>query len=168
MIRFSASIRIRGVNPYILVTKEQVVKVKPGWKKPMPVLVTVNGKPNPPWNINMMPVGDGNFYLYLHGVVRKSSNAKVGDTVEITIKFDKSYQNGPLHPMPDWFARVLDSNAVASKNWEALSPSRQKEILRYFHNLRSEEAQKRNLERVMNVLSGKRERFMGRLWSEGK
>jgi len=36
----------------------------------MPVLIKINNKPNPPWKINMIPAGNGDFYLYLHGDVR--------------------------------------------------------------------------------------------------
>ena len=46
------------------------------------------------------------------------------------------------------------------KNWEALIPSRRKEILRYFARLKSKEARARNLDRALHVLSGRR----GRLW----
>ncbi len=45
----------------------------------------------------MMPIGDGSFYLYLHGSVRKASNTKVGDKVSVEIEFDSEYQNGPMH-----------------------------------------------------------------------
>ena len=63
MITFTAEIKIRGVNPYILVSKTRTAKIKSGWRKPMPVLVRINGKPETHWRINMMPIGDGNYYL---------------------------------------------------------------------------------------------------------
>jgi hypothetical protein len=43
--------------------------------------------------INMMPVGDGRFYLYPHGDVRKASGTAVGDRVRVEIAFDASYRN---------------------------------------------------------------------------
>ena len=103
MLVFKAPMLIRQANPYILVSKSKAAKLKVGWRKPMPVIVWVNGKPNEGWRINMMPVGDGSFYLYLHGDVRKASKAVVGDTIEIKLKFDSAYKNGPMHPMPNWF-----------------------------------------------------------------
>jgi hypothetical protein len=105
--------------------------------------------------------------LYLHGDVRKASNTKVGDTVNVEVKFDSSYKNGPLHPMPLWFSTALKKNKEAKKNWEQLIPSRKKEILRYFSWLKSQEAIDRNLERALNVLSGRPGRFMARSWNEG-
>jgi hypothetical protein len=35
--------------------------MKPGWRKPLPVLVRLNGKPAKGWHINMMPAGNGSF-----------------------------------------------------------------------------------------------------------
>jgi hypothetical protein len=51
--------------------------------KPLPVVVRINGKPADGWRINMMPVGDGSFYLYLHSNVRKASGEAVGDRVRL-------------------------------------------------------------------------------------
>ena len=36
----------------------------------------------------MMPAGNGDFYLYLHGDVRRASQTKVGDLVQVEIAFD--------------------------------------------------------------------------------
>jgi hypothetical protein len=159
---------IRDANPYVLVSAARAKALRAGWKRPMPVLVTVNGKPKPPWKINLMPVGDGRFYLYLHGDVRNASATKVGDLVDIAVRFDPRYRNGPMHPMPDWFAEPLASNAKARRGWAELTPSRQKEILRYLSWLKSDEARARNVAKAVRVLSGARERYMARSWSEGR
>src|SRR5581483_12204633 len=97
------------VNPYVLISPQEAAQIKSDWKKPMPVLVQVNGKPEEPWHINMMPVGDGSFYLYLAGIVRKASNTKVGDEIAVWIAFDNDYKNGPGE-MPQWFAKVLETH----------------------------------------------------------
>jgi len=52
----------------------------------------------------------------------------------------------------------------AKQAWDALIPSRKKEILRYFSWLKSPEARARNVARALHVLSGKGGRFMGRSW----
>jgi len=115
----------------------------------------------------MMPVGDGSFYLYLHGDVRKASDTKVGDKVAVEVGFDSGYINGPQHPVPKWFASALEADPEVLKNWEALIPSRKKEVLRYFSRLKSPEAIERNLARVLHVLLGKPGRFMARTWKDG-
>src|SRR5258708_25931288 len=167
VLRFGSVIKLHAPNPYILVTPAQAKAIKPAWHKPLPVLVRINGKPAVPWRINMMPVGDGSFHLYLHGDVRKASATKVGDRVEVELRFDAKYRNGPQHPVPAWFKAALQENPRAIKNWEALIPSRKKEILRYFARLKSPEARARNLERALHVLSGRKGRFMGRAWDSG-
>jgi hypothetical protein len=167
VLRLTSGIKIRDGNPYILVAAIQAKSVRPGWRKPLPVLVRLNGKPARPWHINMMPVGDGSFYLYLHGDVRKASGTKVGDRVQVEVRFNAEYKNGPQHPVPSWFRAALRKSPQAEKNWEALIPSRKKEILRYFSRLKSPEARGRNLERALYVLSGNRGRFMGRAWDRG-
>ena len=164
---FNAVIKIRDANPFILVSASRANAIKPGWRKPLPVLVRVNGKPSHAWRINMMPVGDGSFYLYLHGDIRKASGTAVGDRVRVEIDFDASYRNGPQHPMPKWFKRALAENPPAMKSWLALIPSRQKEILRYFSRLNSPDARARNLAKALHVLSGETGRFMARAWKNG-
>jgi hypothetical protein len=164
---FSAVIKIRGVNPFILVSTSRAKAIRPGWRKPLPVLVRINGKPRNAWRINMMPVGDGRFYLYLHGEIRKASGTAVGDRVRVEIDFDPGYRNGPQHPTPKWFKQALAGNPQAMKNWTALIPSRKKEILRYFARLNSADARARNLTRALHVLSGEPARFMGRAWKNG-
>jgi bacteriocin resistance YdeI/OmpD-like protein/uncharacterized protein DUF1905 len=166
-LTFKSQIEIIGVNPYVLVSAEQATKLKSGWRKPMPVLVQVNGEPKPPWRINMMPRGDGSFYLYLAEVVRKAAGTKVGDMVEVEVEFDEGYRGGP-DELPEWFEGALEADVTAQANWAMLSASRQKEVVRYLANLKSDEARERNLVKVMETLGGAAGRFMGRDWRDGR
>jgi hypothetical protein len=167
-LRFLAVIRMRGINPYVHVSASRANQLRKDWRKPMPVLTRVNGEPAAkPWRINMMPAGDGSFYLYLHNSIREAAGVGVGDRVTVQIGFDPAYRNGPLHPMPRWFGAALRDDPQARMNWSRLSPSRRKEVLRYFASLKSDEARQRNLERAMRVLSGAPGRFMARNWKGG-
>ena len=102
---FTAAIKMRGVNPFIFVSALRASAIKSGWRKPLPVLVRINDVPAEAWRINMMPAGDGSFYLYLHGDIRKASGTAVGDRVRVESEFDASYQNGPQHPCPGGSSR---------------------------------------------------------------
>ena len=164
---FTSVIKIRGVNPFISVSARRAKAIKSNWRKPLPVLIRINGKPANGSRINMMPAGDGSFYLYLNGDVRKASGTAVGDRVRVEIEFDAAYKNGPQHPMPGWFKQALAENPQALKNWAALPPSRKKEVLRYFAQLKSPEARTRNCSRALLALSGETCRFMGREWKNG-
>jgi hypothetical protein len=146
-LRFRALIEIANINPYVLISARRAARLRKGWRKPL-------------------PVGDGSFYLYLHGQVRKASGTKVGDTVTVALGFDDKYRSGPAHPMPSWFSDALDRNETARRAWTELIPSRQKEILRYFSQLKSPDAQARNLKRAIHALSGGKARFMARSWNE--
>jgi hypothetical protein len=168
LIRFRSTIKIRGINPYVRVSAKIARQLKRNWRRPLPVLVQINERPRNPWHVNLMPAGDGSFYLYLHESVRNASRSKVGDRVTVELSFDDTYRSGPAHPLPDSFRQALRENAAAKIAWDALIPSRKKEILRYFAMLKFPESKARNLKRVMQVLSGSKARFMGRSWKHGK
>lgn len=164
-MKFTTRIELRGINPYVMVSEAQAQQIRPDWKRPIPVTVQVNGQPEPPARVNMMPAGDGSFLLYLDGAIRKASATAVGDTVEVSLAFDDSYRGGPAHAMPAEFAARLDANPVAKARWDQLSPSLQKEMLRHFARLKSDAARTRNIEQALNVLNGAKVRFMARAWN---
>ena len=113
----------------------------------------------------MMPTGNGSFYLYLHGDVRRASNTKVGDQVAVEIAFDPAYRGGPVQRMPEWFRKPLASNKKATAAWKQLTPSRKKEILRYLTRLKSPEARTRNVARALTALSGSASRYLAQSWA---
>ncbi|HEY0596751.1 YdeI/OmpD-associated family protein [Sphingopyxis sp.] len=164
-MKFRTKIKLRGINPYVMVSPARALRIKADWKKPMPVLIQVNGQPDPAWPVNLMPAGDGSFYLYLDGVVRKASGTGVGDMVEVSIAFDREYRSGPQHDMLPEFAARLDEDPLTKARWEGLPPSLRKEVLRYLANLKSDAARQRNVERAIRVLGGSRERFLAREWN---
>ena len=166
-IEFKATIELRGYNPYIAVSREQAAAIAPEWRRPIPVLVQLNGGPSPPWRINMMPVGDGSFYLYLDNRIRRPTKTVVGDEVIVTLGFDAEYRGGPAQDMPDDLAVALLRNITAASNWERLPPSRKKEVLRYLARLQSPAARQSNLERLLNVLEGHEGRYLARQWRNG-
>ncbi len=168
VLKFKAKIDVRGINPYVHISAKRAAVIKANWRRPMPVLVQVNRKPNPAWEINMMPAGHGEFYLYLHKTVRLASNTKVGDMISIELKFHDKYVTGPQHPLPNLFQELLKNSSKAHMNWDKLSPSRKKEILRNFRSLKSEDARNRNIYKAIYVLEGNKTRFMARNWEDGK
>lgn len=166
-MKFQAAIEIRGVNPYVHISAARASAVKDGWRKPLPVLMRINGEPETPWRTCMMPAGDGSFYLYLHGPSRKHSRTQVGDRVIVEIVCDSSYRGGPAR-LPKWFASALAKTPKAKKAWAVLTPSRKKEVVRYLSSLKSPETKARNLAKAMQALRGSETRFMGRTWKQGK
>ena len=103
--------------------------------------------------------------------VRKTSvftKKPISPSIEGSVRFDPAYRGGPMHPMPDWFRRPLAADPKAKRAWDALIPSRQKEILRYLSWLKSDDARKRNVARALRVLKGETARYMARTWSAGR
>jgi uncharacterized protein YdeI (YjbR/CyaY-like superfamily) len=60
------------------------------------------------------------------------------------------------------------SNRRAKSAWNALIPSRKKEILRHFASLKSSDAKARNLKQAMAALPWDEVRFVARTWKGGK
>jgi len=44
-LAFVAPIEIFNGNPYVYVSAARARAIKPGWRKPLPVLIRINGKP---------------------------------------------------------------------------------------------------------------------------
>lgn len=167
-LTFRATIAIRGINPYVPVSATQAARLMPGWRKAMPVRVQVNGQPEDPWRINLMPAGDGGFYLYLHASVRDASGTAVGDRVRVALWFDEDYRGGPPDDLPPWFEAALNAHRPAARAYAALPPSRQKELARHMARLKTDAARDRNLAQALAVLSGEPGRFMARDWTDGR
>jgi hypothetical protein len=167
-VRFIQRIKIRDINPYLRVSARHAIALKPDWKRPMPVLVTINGRPAPPARVNLMPAGDGTFYLYLNGPIRTASATAVGDRVTASVSFDARYRGGPTHAMPRALRRALGVRPKAKQAWSALTPSRQKEILRYLAGLKSEAARERNVAKVVAMLGKPGGTFLGRAHESAK
>jgi len=161
-ISFTQRIQIRGINPYLVVSEKLAQKVRSGWRKPLPVRVTINGQPRSPARINLMPAGDGSFYLYLNGPLRKASGTAVGDRVTARISFDASYRGGPTHTVPASLEAALRARPKAAAAWTAFPPSRRKEILRYLAGLRTEVARERNVVKLIAMLTRPGVQFLGR------
>ncbi len=167
-VTFRASIEIAGINPYVLVSSRHASTLRPGWRRPLPVLVRLNDETDTSWRTNLMPRGDGAFYLYLHGEMRDTAGVSVGDRVSVELRVDEAYRGGPTHEVPARFREALDAHPTAAANWDRLAPSRRKEILRYFAGLKSERALQRNIDKALRVLGGEKERFMARDWIDGR
>jgi uncharacterized protein YdeI (YjbR/CyaY-like superfamily) len=90
--------------------------------------------------------------------MRKAACKDVGDIISISIEFDEEERLTPMHPK---FKSALNKNRNAKQRFNGLPPSRQKEILRYLNNLKTEESINKNVQRAINFLLEK-EKFIGR------
>ncbi len=157
MKSFSAKIQIIGVNPYVLLPVQvlQYLFKKAGKDKGhIPVYLIINKQKF----IQHLVKYSGDWRLYLNTPMRKTAGKDVGDIIHIKIDFDEEQRITPMH---EKFEAALNKSKTAKDCFINLPPSRQKEILRYINNLKTEESVKRNIDRAINFLLDK-ERFIGR------
>jgi hypothetical protein len=150
VIKFSQTIYKIGINPVVDPPDHVLAAVfeKAGRDKgPIPVCGTINGAQF----IQTLVKYKGAWRLYINGPMLKAGELKVGDVAEIEIEFDPMPRDIPV---PVQFANALKQDKVARQMFDQLTPSRQKEILRYLGSLRSDEALARNVERVISHLKG--------------
>ena len=157
MKSFSAKIQIIGVNPYVLLPSALLKYIfqKAGKDKgSIAVQLKIGGKDF----IQNLVKYSGKWRLYLNGPMRKAAGKDVGDTIDIQIDFDTKPRTTPVHPK---LKKAFKENPEAKTAFEKLSPSRQKEILRYINFLKSEESVDKNIQRaIIHLTSGKP--FIGR------
>jgi hypothetical protein len=123
-------------------------------KGPIPVRGTINGKKYTQTLIKY----SGEWRLYINTTMLSNSPKRIGESVEVTVQFDASERTIAPHPK---FIKALNKHKDAKKTFDNLPPSRQKEIIRYISNLKTEESVMINIEKAIGFLLGKN-RFVGR------
>ncbi len=157
MEQFKAKIEIIGVNPYVLLPSKvltTIFKQAEKDKGPIPVCGTIDGNKY----IQTLVKYSGKWRLYINGPMLKTSKKKVGDTIVIQIEFDPIERVIPFHPKLEL---ALKNNQEAKTIFDQLSPSLQKEIIRYISFLKTEVSVDKNVTKAIQFLLGK-ERFIGR------
>ena len=150
MKSFSAKIQIIGINPYVLIPAALLKYIFQKAGKAtgaIPVKLKIRGKNF----IQNLVKYSGKWRLYLNGPMRKAAGKDVGDMIDVQIDFDAAPRTTPVHPK---LKKAFGQNKEAKKAFDNLSPSRQKEILKYINFLKSEESVDRNIERAITRLTG--------------
>ena len=157
MHHFSARLEIIVGNPYVFVPApvlSQLFQQAGRDKGPVPVRGTINGKAYQQTLVKYA----GDWRLYINLQMLKDSPRRIGEVLEVRIEFDPSDRS---IAMPPKLKAALENNASAKAVFDGLSPSRQKEIVRYIAQLKTEASVERNVARAINFLLGKG-RFVGR------
>ncbi len=157
MLHFSAKIELIGINPFVFVPEKILTEIftKAGKTKgSIPVHGTINDKPYKQTLVRY----SGAWRLYINMIMLKDSPKRIGETIAVGIAFDTSDRTIAPHPA---LVVALEQNTDAKKVFESLTPSRQKEIVRYIANLKTEESITKNIEKVLGHLKGQN-KFAGR------
>lgn len=157
MNNFKAKLEIIVGNPFVFIPSEilhQIFEQANKDKGPIPVKGSINGKPYQQTLIKY----SGDWRLYINLKMLKNSPKRIGEMIIVEIEYDPSDRTISPHPK---LTEALISNKEAKQVFDNLSPSKQKEIVRYISNLKTEKSIEKNVIRAINFLLGK-ERFVGR------
>ncbi|HEV7230216.1 MAG TPA: YdeI/OmpD-associated family protein [Bacteroidia bacterium] len=157
MLKFTARIYIIGVNPYVLLPANilrGLFKEAGKEKGAIPIKGTLDGNPY----IQTLVKYSGKWRLYLNIPMRKATGKDVGDQIEVCVQFDPAERSIPIHPR---LKAAFLKNKKAARVFENLSPSKQKEIVRYISFLKTEVTIDKNITRAIAFLAGNG-RFVGR------
>ncbi len=162
-VSFQSIIKKEGINPYVdpPLGAAQTLGSTGGV---VPVRILLEGKS---FKANLMPLGPkrtqakpGTHHrLYLHGVMRKTIGKDLGDRVKVVLAVDKAPRVEPMNPA---LAKALKKSPKAKAAFGRFSPSHQKELNRYLNHLKSPEALKRNLVKVMGYLTKPKATWFGK------
>uniref|UniRef100_UPI00404926ED YdeI/OmpD-associated family protein n=1 Tax=Fulvivirga sp. TaxID=1931237 RepID=UPI00404926ED len=157
MHKFKATINIIGINPYVFVPLEileAIFQQADKEKGPIPICGKINNKPYTQTLVKYK----NEWRLYINTTMLKNSPQMIGETIELTVKFDPSDRTVKPHPK---LLIALKENPEAEKVFQELTPSLKKEIIRYITFLKTEKSIDKNIDRGINFLLGK-ESFIGR------
>jgi len=144
---FKAIIYKVGINPCVEVPLH-ITATMTAQKGYIPVRGKINKHP---FHQTLVPVKNAAYRLYVNGPMLKGAAVKVGDKALFTIE----QNSAPIdHPMPAALKKQLTANNLLPA-FKKLTAYRQKEILRYLGFLKTEEALKRNIQKVVDMLNKK-------------
>jgi hypothetical protein len=157
MHKCKATINIIGINPFVFVPLEileAIFQQADKEKGPIPICGKINNKPYTQTLVKYK----SEWRLYINTTMLKNSPQMIGETIELTLKFDPSDRTVKPHPK---LLNALKENPEAEKVFQELTPSLKKEIIRYISFLKTEKSIDKNIDRAINFLLGK-ESFIGR------
>jgi len=143
METFSAPIHKTGINPYADLPMR--VSRAFGRRGYVPVRGSINRFT---FRATLVPVGEGRHRLYINGTMRKSAGVDVGDRIRVALEIDDAPREMPV---PIDLARGL-RQAGAWGAFQRARPSDRKDILAYHTFLKTPEARKRHVQRVLEHL----------------
>jgi hypothetical protein len=154
---FKAEINIIGINPFVFIPDkilEKIFKQAGKQKGAIPVKGLVNNKA---YRQTLVRYNNA-WRLYINTTMLKDSPKRIGEIITVEIIFDHEPRDIET---PSLFAKALKANKTANAVFESLSPSLQKEIIRYLARLKTQQSLEENTRRAIQFLLGK-ERFIGR------
>ncbi|PPL04776.1 YdeI/OmpD-associated family protein [Parapedobacter indicus] len=157
MFSFTAQLEIIGINPFVPVPEnvlDALTSAAGKTKGPIPIKGSINGVEFQQTLIRYQ----GAWRLYVNTRMLKNSPKRIGEVLEVMVAFDSSDRSIYLHPK---LLAALEQNKQAKDKFDTLTPSLQREIIRYISFLKTEASIDRNIAKAIDFLLGKGP-FVGR------
>lgn len=154
---FRAELQIIGINPFVFVPAKILTEIfeHAGKDKgPIPIHGMVN---NVAYKQTLVKYS-GEWRLYINTSMLKDSPKRIGEVISVSISYDADERTVLMHPQ---LSKALKENKMAKLVFDRLTPSLQKEIVRYIANLKTEASVIRNTEKAIQFLLGTG-KFVGR------
>ncbi len=155
--QFEARIEIIGINPYVRVPDGilQLLFADAGKSKgPIPVCGQVNARPY----VQTLVRYGGHWRLYINAAMLEKSPRRIGEIVQMTVAYDAVPRTIGMHRL---LKSALEQNKKAKMVFDGLPPSRQKEIVRYIAQLKTDQKIRENVLKAIGFLLGEQS-FIGR------
>jgi hypothetical protein len=149
MHTFKAKIYKTGINAAVDVPPE-VTKGMAAEKGYIRIKGTINGFG---FAQTLVPVKDAAYRLFVNIPMLKGGNAPIGDTAEFAIEQDFTKKEDYYPMVPKLEERIKAEKLMYA--FEALSPSRKKDILKYLGYIKTEATLQKNIDKVIVQLQQK-------------
>ncbi|MBW4891735.1 YdeI/OmpD-associated family protein [Mucilaginibacter sp. HMF5004] len=140
---FKATIYKTGINFAVDVPGEITTELK-AVKGYIRIMGTVNGFE---FTKSLVPVKNGPYRLFVNMITLKGAKANVGDTAAFIIAQDTTDPERE-HPVPQALIVQLQQKGLLVK-FDALTPSRRKEIVRYLNSVKTDETFQKNMDKLI-------------------
>jgi len=149
MHSFKAKIYKVGINAVVDVPEAVSGKMEPE-KGYIRIKGTINGFD---FATTLVPVKDNPYRLFVNIPILKGGNTALGNEAQFSIEqnFEAKENDYPMVPA---LAKQLKSKKLTDA-FEALTPSRRKDILKYLNYLKTEETLQKNIDKVIKQLEDK-------------
>ncbi|MFZ1675935.1 MAG: DUF1905 domain-containing protein [Saprospiraceae bacterium] len=144
--RFKGEIYKVGINPCVDVPERITLKMKP-----LRGYIFVKGEINKhKFEQTLVSVKNGPYRLYVNGQMMKGGKVSIGDTAAFVLEENESPAIKNVSMNSHLKSRLQETKLTSA--FDQLIPSRKKEINKYLNYLKTDEALKRNVEKVVMML----------------
>ncbi|WP_243229534.1 YdeI/OmpD-associated family protein [Microbacterium sp. CIAB417] len=144
-LRLHTILEAQGPAAAILLTDEQVASFGAG--KSFPVVVSIGDRSI---RLRLARMGGANM-IGFSKAARAELGLDIGQEIDVTIRVDT--EERPIE-IPPALAEALDADAAAKEAFDALAPSKRKEIARQIAEAKAEDTRARRLEKALAGLRG--------------